>query len=568
MEFEIRARRAVSSDTLIETLSSFIAEKTPQPFGSPKKEAREGTQGYTGVPTVNEDVRYQLKTILENVRAERDTGSTAVQKRKPEDDAPSSPPQAKKPKANGVTSGQYSVCPSTDTPYLYQRIEGYCSEAHLKGTKPLNFFWHGRKQDNVLTTGQKVKPSNGGYTFVRVDCYVWEKQVEGLVPLDLYYHKKRKDHLAVASKEGREWAKANKYNFVGTQGYVYQPYAAEGQAGNDLLTANDLLSLQAGCTDLHPNCSKWAAEGECTANAHYMLYNCGLSCGVCSNADAAANGVAVDSQRSLGATASREAQQDRTKTTDKRTKTRGTQPRHRSSAWDFLRAEPSARNLSVQLRGRGEAVDYCSHSAAADASSNCTSMNSQPTVCPGLEGNYSFQRVEGYCSRVQLEGTLPLFFYFSRGGAGGAGAGGGKGGTDTNDHDHLVTTSSAIEDRYKFQRIECYVWRQPGPEGSALARTRLPLQLHYNAQANDHATLASDDSISWLKSGETTKDDKAGQQVYEFTALQGYVNSPEIGSFVMSEKPPANAQRESRKKKKKRKKNKKLKKSGKKGGGR
>ena len=52
MEFEIRARRAVSSDTLIETLSSFIAEKTPQPFGSPKKEAREGTQGYTGVPTV------------------------------------------------------------------------------------------------------------------------------------------------------------------------------------------------------------------------------------------------------------------------------------------------------------------------------------------------------------------------------------------------------------------------------------------------------------------------------------------------------------------------------------
>ena len=60
--------------------------------------------------------------------------------------------------------------------------------------------------------------------------------------------------------------------------------------------------------------------------------------------------------------------------------------------------------------------------------------------------------------------------------------------------------------------------------------------------------VASADSISWLKSGETLKDHKAGKQVYEFTAHQGYVNSPEMGSFVMSEKPSVGAQREPRKK--------------------
>merc|ERR1712151_766003 len=39
---------------------------------------------------------------------------------------------------------------------------------------------------------------------------------------------------------------------------------------------------QAPCTDENQNCGNWAASGQCEANPAYMLVNCRLSCGVCS----------------------------------------------------------------------------------------------------------------------------------------------------------------------------------------------------------------------------------------------------------------------------------------------
>jgi hypothetical protein len=428
----------------------------------------------------------------------------------------------------GIAGGQYSVCPSTDTPYLYERIEGYCSEAHLKGTTPLNFFWHGRKQDNVVTSAQKVKPSHGGYTFVRVDCYVWEKQVDGLVALDLYYSKKRKDHLVVATKEGREWATANNYIFVATQGYVYQPYIANGQA------ANDLLSLQTGCTDLHPNCSKWAAEGECSANAHYMLYNCGFSCGVCSDSFASsADGAAANALAEPGHQGVLGGDKPKSSSASM------LDPyQHRSSAWDFLQVDHTPKNLSVQLRsyysssrqdwvlcgvGAEQPLTDPSHphrwrsrknpegnstgmnctdadaelaqgacGSADAASTNSSSIHS--TLCPGEAGDYSFQRVEGYCSRVQLAGTTPLFFYLSqRPEPQIDGQDDGKG-ANTTAVDHLVMGLAEVptmehKDTYKLLRVECYVWKDQGEDGSATHQTRVPLQLYHSADTRDHATV-------------------------------------------------------------------------------
>jgi len=37
------------------------------------------------------------------------------------------------------------------------------------------------------------------------------------------------------------------------------------------------------CKDNHKNCAFWARDGECKKNPKYMLPNCGLSCGHCSN---------------------------------------------------------------------------------------------------------------------------------------------------------------------------------------------------------------------------------------------------------------------------------------------
>lgn len=41
------------------------------------------------------------------------------------------------------------------------------------------------------------------------------------------------------------------------------------------------LPLSTACNDNYTDCPKWAADGECTINPEYMLYNCAKSCQSC-----------------------------------------------------------------------------------------------------------------------------------------------------------------------------------------------------------------------------------------------------------------------------------------------
>lgn len=45
---------------------------------------------------------------------------------------------------------------------------------------------------------------------------------------------------------------------------------------------NSLPVSDQGCTDNYDDCALWAANGECTVNPEYMLYNCAKSCKACS----------------------------------------------------------------------------------------------------------------------------------------------------------------------------------------------------------------------------------------------------------------------------------------------
>lgn len=49
---------------------------------------------------------------------------------------------------------------------------------------------------------------------------------------------------------------------------------AENAYINSLPTSTD-------CNDKYDDCPKWAADGECTINPEYMLYNCSKSCQSC-----------------------------------------------------------------------------------------------------------------------------------------------------------------------------------------------------------------------------------------------------------------------------------------------
>ena len=41
------------------------------------------------------------------------------------------------------------------------------------------------------------------------------------------------------------------------------------------------LPKSRNCKDNYANCAKWAADGECSINPEYMLYNCASSCESC-----------------------------------------------------------------------------------------------------------------------------------------------------------------------------------------------------------------------------------------------------------------------------------------------
>lgn len=41
--------------------------------------------------------------------------------------------------------------------------------------------------------------------------------------------------------------------------------------------------LSVDCEDNHENCGFWSSQGECESNSVYMLQQCPLSCGMCSD---------------------------------------------------------------------------------------------------------------------------------------------------------------------------------------------------------------------------------------------------------------------------------------------
>ncbi|KAK5970214.1 ShTK domain protein, partial [Trichostrongylus colubriformis] len=45
--------------------------------------------------------------------------------------------------------------------------------------------------------------------------------------------------------------------------------------------------IENGCDDADPKCPEWAAEGECTSNAVWMMANCRKSCHSCQGGDKA-----------------------------------------------------------------------------------------------------------------------------------------------------------------------------------------------------------------------------------------------------------------------------------------
>ncbi|KAK6036983.1 shTK domain protein, partial [Cooperia oncophora] len=54
--------------------------------------------------------------------------------------------------------------------------------------------------------------------------------------------------------------------------------------------ANVAISVNAienGCDDADPKCPEWAAEGECSSNAVWMMANCRKSCHSCQGGDKA-----------------------------------------------------------------------------------------------------------------------------------------------------------------------------------------------------------------------------------------------------------------------------------------
>jgi len=52
-----------------------------------------------------------------------------------------------------------------------------------------------------------------------------------------------------------------------------------------------LLGMKENCRDLNPSCGEWQRAGQCSANPQFMLMNCRLSCGECS--EKASSGSAV-----------------------------------------------------------------------------------------------------------------------------------------------------------------------------------------------------------------------------------------------------------------------------------
>ena len=151
----------------------------------------------------------------------------------------------------GIGGDRLSVCPSFDVAtYALERVEGVCLRERREGTVPLRFYWSAAAQDNAATAAKKLLPSAKGFDLVRNVCYIWKDKgaaSDNRVGLELFYNEARKDHLAVATQEGRAWAKANGYTTLGLQGYVQrllQPRSDTDDASNNTAEAEIAAATQ------------------------------------------------------------------------------------------------------------------------------------------------------------------------------------------------------------------------------------------------------------------------------------------------------------------------------------
>jgi hypothetical protein len=90
---------------------------------------------------------------------------------------------------------------------------------------------------------------------------------------------------------------------------------------------------------------------------------------------------------------------------------------------------------------------------------------------PVDSSRFDFLRVEGACLRTRQDGTTPLHFYFN-----------------ATSRDSVLATKKLGTDLtysgYEKVRTECYVWKRKG-------KNRIPLEVFYNAEREDHMTVAS-----------------------------------------------------------------------------
>jgi hypothetical protein len=107
--------------------------------------------------------------------------------------------------------------------YSWLYSEGWVYTSQAPQTVPLQHYWNGARQDNLLvsTTDGINSAIQAGYTFIRTEGYVYPTQQPGTVPLNLYWSGTRHDNLTSANATAQSAAVAAGYTFIRVEGYVF-----------------------------------------------------------------------------------------------------------------------------------------------------------------------------------------------------------------------------------------------------------------------------------------------------------------------------------------------------------
>ncbi|EDQ92185.1 uncharacterized protein MONBRDRAFT_5942 [Monosiga brevicollis MX1] len=132
----------------------------------------------------------------------------------------------------------------------------------------------------------------------------------------------------------------------------------------------------------------------------------------------------------------------------------------------------------------------------------CTSLQ-----CQGSNTYYTRLRIEGYLPENGIPGTIPLYLYWNQ--------------REDSKKDNLVTTNSTPPAGYTTSGYD------NGQVFSAQLDGTIPLQLWYNAHTNDHATVASDAGIAWVKGNNYALVDGAMGYIYKDN------QNPDAGSGLL-----------------------------------